>query len=40
MVSPPKAGKTIMLKKIANSITANYPDVNLIVLLIESGPKK
>ena len=34
VVSPPKAGKTIMLKKIANSITANYPKVNLIVLLM------
>ncbi len=40
IVSPPKAGKTIMLKKIANSITANYPDVNLIVLLIDERPEE
>ena len=40
VVSPPKAGKTIMLKKIANSITANYPDVNLIVLLIDERPEE
>jgi len=40
VVSPPKAGKTIMLKKIANSITSNYPDVNLIVLLIDERPEE
>ena len=40
MVSPPKAGKTIMLKKIANSITANYPEANLIVLLIDERPEE
>ena len=40
VVSPPKAGKTIMLKKIANSITANYPNVNLIVLLIDERPEE
>ncbi len=40
VVSPPKAGKTIMLKKIANSITANHPDVNLIVLLIDERPEE
>lgn len=40
VVSPPKAGKTIMLKKIANSITANYPEVNLIVLLIDERPEE
>ncbi len=40
VVSPPKAGKTIMLKKIANSITENYPDVNLIVLLIDERPEE
>ncbi len=40
IVSPPKAGKTIMLKKIANSITANYPDVNLLVLLIDERPEE
>ena len=40
VVSPPKAGKTIMLKKIANSITENYPNVNLIVLLIDERPEE
>jgi transcription termination factor Rho len=40
VVSPPKAGKTIMLKKIANSITSNHPDINLIVLLIDERPEE
>ena len=40
IVSPPKAGKTILLKKIANSITANYPQVSLIVLLIDERPEE
>ena len=40
VVAPPKAGKTIMLKKIANSIRANYPDVYLIVLLIDERPEE
>jgi len=40
IVAPPKAGKTIMLKKIANSITANYPDVELLVLLIDERPEE
>lgn len=40
IVSPPKAGKTILLKKIANSITANYPDIELIVLLIDERPEE
>jgi len=40
IVSPPKAGKTILLKKIANSITANYPEVYLIVLLIDERPEE
>ncbi|RCX12348.1 transcription termination factor Rho [Anaerobacterium chartisolvens] len=40
IVSPPKAGKTILLKKIANSITANYPDIDLIVLLIDERPEE
>ena len=35
IVSPPKAGKTILLQNIASSITANYPDAHLIVLLID-----
>jgi len=40
IVSPPKAGKTILLKKVANSITANYPDIELIVLLIDERPEE
>ena len=40
IVSPPKAGKTILLKKIANSITTNHPDIELIVLLIDERPEE
>jgi len=40
IVSPPKAGKTILLKKIANSITKNYPEAELIVLLIDERPEE
>ncbi|MBQ9942400.1 MAG: transcription termination factor Rho [Christensenellaceae bacterium] len=40
IVAPPKAGKTIMLKRIANSITTNYPDVELLVLLIDERPEE
>ncbi|MEX1307904.1 MAG: transcription termination factor Rho [Eubacteriales bacterium] len=40
IVSPPKAGKTVLLKKIANSITDNYPDTHLIVLLIDERPEE
>ena len=40
ITSPPKAGKTIILQKIAQSITANHPDVNLIVLLIDERPEE
>ena len=40
IVAPPKAGKTTILKKIANSITANNPEVNLIVLLIDERPEE
>jgi len=40
IVSPPKAGKTILLKKIADSISANYPDIYLIVLLIDERPEE
>lgn len=40
IVSPPKAGKTVLLKNIANSITENYPDINLIVLLIDERPEE
>ncbi len=40
IVAPPKAGKTTILKKIANSITTNNPEVNLIVLLIDERPEE
>ena len=40
IVAPPKAGKTILLKKIANSITTNHPDTELIVLLIDERPEE
>ncbi|AZI42036.1 transcription termination factor Rho [Deinococcus psychrotolerans] len=40
IVAPPKAGKTTLLKKIANSITRNYPDVTVIVLLVDERPEE
>jgi len=40
IVSPPKAGKTMMLQNIAQSIAANYPDIYLIVLLIDERPEE
>ena len=40
IVSPPRAGKTVILQKIANSITANSPEVILIVLLIDERPEE
>ena len=40
IVSPPKAGKTILLQRMANSITTNHPDVHLIVLLIDERPEE
>ncbi len=40
IVSPPKAGKTLMLQNIAQSITANSPDVVMIVLLIDERPEE
>ncbi len=40
IVSPPKAGKTILLQKIANAITVNNPDAKLIVLLIDERPEE
>lgn len=40
IVSPPKAGKTTLLKTIANSITHNFPDVVMIVLLIDERPEE
>ena len=40
IVAPPKAGKTTLLQKIANSITTNHPEVYLIVLLIDERPEE
>ena len=40
IVAPPKAGKTTLLKKIANSIITNNPEVDLIVLLIDERPEE
>jgi transcription termination factor Rho len=40
IVSPPKAGKTVMLQHIAHALTSNYPDVTLIVLLIDERPEE
>lgn len=40
IVSPPKAGKTVLLKKIANAISQNFPDAYLIVLLIDERPEE
>lgn len=40
IVAPPKAGKTVLLKKIANSIEKNYPEVELIVLLVDERPEE
>lgn len=40
IVSPPKAGKTTLLKHIAHGIEANYPDVKLIILLVDERPEE
>ncbi len=40
IIAPPRTGKTILLQKIANSITKNSPDVDLIVLLIDERPEE
>ena len=40
IVSPPKAGKTTLLKEVAKSIRRNYPDIHLIVLLIDERPEE
>lgn len=40
IVAPPKAGKTTLLKKLANAISTNYPDIELIVLLIDERPEE
>jgi transcription termination factor Rho len=40
IVAPPKAGKTTLLKTVANSITANHPEIQLLVLLIDERPEE
>lgn len=40
IVSPPKSGKTVLLQKIANSISRNHPDMKLIILLIDERPEE
>jgi transcription termination factor Rho len=40
IVAPPRTGKTILLQKIANSITSNHPEIYLIVLLIDERPEE
>ncbi len=40
IISPPKAGKTMLLQNIASSITANHPEIYLIVLLIDERPEE
>ncbi|MDB5083267.1 MAG: transcription termination factor Rho [Bacilli bacterium] len=40
IVAPPKAGKTLLLKEIANSVATNYPEIELFVLLIDERPEE
>lgn len=40
IVSPPKAGKTVLLKQIANSISTNHPEIELIILLVDERPEE
>src|SRR5207302_9259897 len=40
IVSPPRSGKTTILKQIANAVTANHPDVHVMVLLIDERPEE
>ena len=40
IVSPPKAGKTTLLKQVAKALTSNHPDIHLIVLLIDERPEE
>ncbi len=40
IVSPPKAGKTMLLKQLANSISSNHPEIKLIILLIDERPEE
>ena len=40
IVSPPKAGKTTLLKQVATTITKNHPEMHLIILLIDERPEE
>jgi transcription termination factor Rho len=40
IVAPPKAGKTVLLQKMAQSITVNHPEIHLIVLLVDERPEE
>ena len=40
IVAPPRAGKTILLQKMANAIAENHPEVTLIILLIDERPEE
>ncbi|MBW8017374.1 MAG: transcription termination factor Rho [Planctomycetes bacterium] len=40
IVAPPRTGKTVLLQKIANSISTNYPEIRMIVLLIDERPEE
>ena len=40
LVAPPKSGKTVMMKNLAHALTANHPDVHLIVLLVDERPEE
>ena len=40
LVAPPKTGKTVMMQNLAHALTANYPDVHLIVLLVDERPEE
>src|SRR5690606_41256955 len=40
IVAPPKAGKTLLLKEIADSISTNHPDIELFILLIDERPEE
>ncbi|MGN0481443.1 MAG: transcription termination factor Rho [Lachnospiraceae bacterium] len=40
IVSPPKAGKTTLLKQVANAVTKNHPDMHVIILLIDERPEE
>jgi transcription termination factor Rho len=40
LVAPPKAGKTVLLKKVANAIAVNHPDAHLMILLVDERPEE